>query len=378
MSGRKFLVLGAGMMGRAIAFDLARSRKADEVTVLDSNKESCRSLTKWLGKDLGAICLDVKDEATLKSQMRDSDVVIVALPYRFNFGLMELAIDSGANFCDLGGNDDIVRKQLALDSKAKKAGVLCLPDCGLAPGLANVLAAYLASEFDSVDSLKIRVGGLPQNPKPPLNYQLVFSVGGLINEYKEKCKVLRGGKISYVEPMTELETLSFEKVGKLEAFTTSGGAAWLPEIYRDKIKTLDYKTIRYPGHCTIIKAMLDLGLANESEIAPGITPRNVLERQLASALAGSDKDMVLVRVSASGKKKGKKSTASLDIVDCYDEKNGITAMMRTTSYPTSIIAQMLADKKIKGTGVKTPEMCVPGKGFLKELAKRGISVKRKK
>lgn len=375
MSSRKFLVLGAGMMGRAIAFDLARYRKKDEVLVLDSNKESCQSLTKWLGKDLGAICLDVKDEATLRSQMRDSDVVIVALPYRFNLGLIKLAIDCGANFCDLGGNDDIVRKQLALDPKAKKAEVLCLPDCGLAPGMANVLAAHLASEFESVDSLKIRVGGLPQNPKPPLNYQLVFSVGGLINEYKEKCKVLRNGKIAYVEPMTDLESLSFEKVGKLEAFTTSGGAAWLPEIYRDKIKTLDYKTIRYPGHCVIIKAMLDLGLASESEISPGITPRAVLERQLAKALAGSDKDMVLVRVSASGKKKGKKASASLDIVDCYDEKNGITAMMRTTSFPTSIIAQMVADKKIKASGVKTPEMCVPGKDLIREMAARMIVVK---
>jgi lysine 6-dehydrogenase len=368
----RFLVLGAGMMGRAIAHDLVRSRGKDCVEAIDSNRKACNSLKKWL--DIEVHNLDAADRK-IDRYIENSDAVIVALPYGFNLHFMKRAIAAGAHFCDLGGNDDIVSGQLALDRQAKKAGVLCLPDCGLAPGMADVLGAHLAGQFDSVDELTIRVGGLPQHPVPPLNYQLVFSVGGLINEYKEKCKVLRDGKIALVEPMEEVEELQFRGIGKLEAFTTSGGAAWLPEIFRGKIKKLDYKTIRYPGHAVIFRSILKLGLADENEIAPGMTPRKVLEGQILKNLGGKDEDLVLVRVTAKGKMAGKKAIRNLDIVDRFDRKNGMTAMMRTTAYPTSIIAQMIVDGRIKDRGVKTPEMCVPGDLLIREMAKRKILVK---
>jgi lysine 6-dehydrogenase len=216
------------------------------------------------------------------------------------------------------------------------------------------------------------VGGLPQHPVPPLNYQLVFSVGGLVNEYKEQCKVLRDGNITLVDPMEEVEALEFQGIGKLEAFTTSGGAAWLPEMFQGKIRKLDYKTIRYPGHAVIIRSLLKLGLADENEIFPGITPRKVLETQMAKNLRGDDEDLVLVRVTAAGKIGGNAAAKNLDIIDMYDRKNNITAMMRTTAYPTSIMAQMIADGRIKERGVKTPEMCVPGDILIEDMAKRGI------
>ncbi len=365
MKERRFLILGAGMMGRALAFDLVRSRGKDCLTVLDSNKESCESLNAWLG--INVINLDVKDETKLHEQMTDADVVIVALPYQFNLSLMKRAIKAGCNFCDLGGNDTIASEQLALDPDAKSAGVLCVPDCGLAPGMANVLAAHLTSEYDKVDKLTIRVGGLPQHPKPPLNYQLVFSVGGLINEYVEKCKTLRKGKITYTEPMTGLESVEFEGFGELEAFCTSGGAAWLPEMFQGKINTLDYKTLRYPGHCVLMKEILDSGIGQ----------RDALERQLTSKLAGDEEDVVLVNVSAEGEMRGVKKGITLEIMDYYDKENDITAMMRCTSYPTSIIAQLMVDSKIPEHGVRTPEMCVPGDDFLMGLAQRGIRVKKK-
>jgi lysine 6-dehydrogenase len=372
MSQKKFIVMGAGMMGRAIAYDLVQSHGKDCLTVIDGNKAACDSLKKWL--DIEVHNLDAKDKA-IDRHIKGSEAVIVALPYGFNLNFMKKAIAAGAHFCDLGGNDDIVSSQLALNAQAKKADVLCIPDCGLAPGMADVLGAHLASQFDKVDELTIRVGGLPQNPQPPLNYQLVFSVGGLINEYKEKCKVLRNGKIALVDPMDEVEDLEFKGIGKLEAFTTSGGAAWLPEIYKGKIKKLDYKTIRYPGHAVIFRSILKLGLADEDEVAPGITPRKILERQIVKNLSGKDEDLVLVRVTASGKIGNKKATKNLDIVDKYDRKNKITAMMRTTSFPTSIIAQMIVDGRIPERGVKTPEMCVPGDELMKELARRKIIVK---
>jgi lysine 6-dehydrogenase len=361
--------MGAGMMGRAVAFDIVQSHGRDSLAVVDANKAACDSLRSWL--DIDVHCLDAKDPS-IDTMIKDSDAVIVALPYGFNLGFMKRAIAGGAHFCDLGGNDDVVSSQLALDAEAKKAGVLCVPDCGLAPGMAGILGAHLASEFDSVDELTMRVGGLPQHPIPPLNYQLVFSVGGLINEYKEKCKVLRDGKITLVDPMDEVEDLEFQGIGKLEAFTTSGGAAWLPEMFQGKIRKLDYKTIRYPGHAVIIRSILKLGLADENEIAPGITPRKVLETQMAKNLRGDDEDLILVRVTASGIIGGRESTKNLDIIDRYDRKNNITAMMRTTAYPTSIIAQMIVDGRIKERGVMTPEMCVPGDVLIEEMAKRGI------
>ena len=372
MSANEFLVLGAGMMGRAIAFDLVQSRGKDSVSVIDANPQACQALEEWLDIDVHNLDAGNKEIDRLIS---DSKSVICALPYGFNLQFMRKAIAAGAHFCDLGGNDDIVRGQLALDQEAKDSDVLCLPDCGLAPGMANVLGAHLTNQFDNVEELTIRVGGLPQNPKPPLNYQLVFSVGGLINEYKEKCKVLRDGQITEVDPMIEVEELEFPEIGKLEAFTTSGGAAWLPEIFQGRVQNLDYKTIRYPGHAVIFESILKLGLADEEEIAPGITPRNVLERQIVKNLSGDDKDMVLVRASASGQIDGDQITKTMDIVDYYDQQNDISAMMRTTAYPTSIIAQMVVDGKIPDRGVRTPEMVVPGELFLKELAARDIIVK---
>ena len=373
MSENKFLVLGAGMMGRAIAYDIVQSKGKDSLTVIDANPDACQSLKNWL--DIEVHNLDV-NSPEVDQHIKNSSSVICALPYGFNLGFMKKAIDSGAHFCDLGGNDDIVQSQLDLDSQAKDAGVLCVPDCGLAPGMANVLGAHLASQFDSVDELTIRVGGLPQNPMPPLNYQLVFSVGGLINEYKEKCKVLRDGQIAHVDPMMEVEELEFEGIGKLEAFTTSGGAAWLPEIFQGKMKKMDYKTIRYRGHAIIFRSILELGLADEYEIAPGISIRDVLEGQIVKNLSGNDEDLVLVRVTASGQIGEVQTVKNMDIVDYFDRENNITAMMRTTSFPTSIIAQMVLDGDIAERGVKTPEMCVPGELFLKELAARNIVVKQ--
>ncbi len=380
MSESKFLVLGAGMMGKAIAYDIVQSKGRDSLTVIDANPDACRSLRDWLDVEIHNLDVNSPD---IGQHIKDSKSVICALPYGFNLGFMKKAIAAGAHFCDLGGNDDIVRSQLALDKEAKDADVLCVPDCGLAPGMANVLGAHLARQFDTVDELTIRVGGLPQNPKPPLNYQLVFSVGGLINEYKEQCKVLRDGQIVYIDPMDDIEELEFEGIEKLEAFTTSGGAAWLPEIYQGKMNKMDYKTIRYPGHAVIFRSILELGLADEYEIASGITLREVLEGQIMKNLSGNDEDLVLVRITASGVMAGNASgniagsyvTKNMDIIDYYDKENKITAMMRTTSFPTSIIAQMVLDGDIAERGVKTPEMCVPGELFMEELAARDIVVK---
>src|SRR5690606_38880784 len=172
-------------------------------------------------------------------------------------------------------------EQLKLDAEAKAAGVNIIPDCGLAPGMVSVLAAHGAAEFDLVEKINIRVGGLPQEPKTPLKYQLVFSVEGLINEYIESARVIRDGKIAEVESMTELESLEFEGFPPLEAFQTSGGTSTLPDTFLGKVRDLDYKTIRYAGHCDKFKTMIDHGLCSSDEVVvdfQNVTPRKVFAK----------------------------------------------------------------------------------------------------
>ena len=189
--------------------------------------------------------------------------------------------------------------------------------------------------------------------------------------------VLEDGKIKLLDPMIDVEELHFDGLGEMEAFNTSGGAAWLPYLLEGKVDELNYKTIRYPGHAVIIKAMLDLGLTSEEKLdcECDITPRDVLETQLVRSLTGTDKDIVLVRVIAEGEVNGQPVKRSYDLDDRFDDDTGLTAMMRTTSFPTAMIAQMVVDGIVDKRGVMTPESCVPGDKLIDEMEKRNIVFK---
>src|SRR5215210_8307938 len=193
--------------------------------------------------------------------MRGHDAVLSCVTYFHNLSLARAAVEARTHFCDLGGNNAVVDAELALDEEASAAGVNVVPDCGLAPGMVSVLAAHGAARFDALDEVRIRVGGLPQKPRPPLDYQIVFSVEGLINEYVERARVVRGGRIVEVESMTEVEELEFPApFGRMEAFQTSGGTSTLPETFLGRVTELDYKTVRYPGHCERFRLLIELGL----------------------------------------------------------------------------------------------------------------------
>jgi lysine 6-dehydrogenase len=233
------------------------------------------------------------------------------------------------------------------------------------------------ARFDRVESLKIRVGGLPQSPRPPLNYQMVFSAEGLINEYWEPCVILEGGKKRTVEPMTAVEMLEFDGVGRLEAFYTSGGTSTLPDTYEGKIDFLDYKTIRYPGHCQLFRPMLELGLASRQKLdvdGQQVEPRAVLKAVLDHKLSFGDLDMVLVRVTAEGTKAGEPVTRTYEIVDRQESRSGLTAMMRTTAFPAAIVAWMAAGGHIATRGCAPQEKVVQPELFIAELRKRGINL----
>ncbi len=377
----KALVIGAGLMGSAITYDLAHSEEVEKVLLADIDIGKAKNVTKWIGLNAEAVKLDVYNYDEVIELMKLVDVVCGATSYNHNLLLTKAAIDCGKHFCDLGGNMDVVYKQMELDEKAKEANVLIVPNCGLAPGLATILGASGSKLFEVVDAIHLRVGGLPQNPKPPLNYQLVFSAEGLINEYIEPAEVIQNGNIRQVPSMDDIEEIEFPPpFGKLEAFNTSGGVSTLPKMFQGKIKELDYKTIRYKGHCEKFKTLLDLGFASTETIVIGNsihTAREFFEELLKKKLSSSDPDLVLMRVWIRGLKNNKNQTLVYEMTDYFDEKTGISAMMRTTSYPTSIIAQMIVKGIIKERGVIPPEQFVPVQSLIRELKRRNISISEK-
>jgi lysine 6-dehydrogenase len=375
----KILVLGAGRMGHGAAYDLVHnSPDVREVTVADFDIAKAEAVATAVGTDrITARKADASDYAAMVELFRGHDSVISCVNYWYNESLSKAAIETGANFCDLGGNNYVVDSQLALDDEAKAAGVSIIPDCGLAPGMVSILGMHGAARFDRVDEIHIRVGGLPQDPQPPLDYQLVFSVEGLINEYVEVARVIRDGKIVEVPSMTELESLEFENFPPLEAFQTSGGTSTLPDTFLGKIKHLDYKTIRYAGHCEKFKTMIDLGLCSSEEIVADfvkVKPRKVFGELLQQHLPADGPDYVLVRLEFVGQKDGSSSRLRYDIVDRLDESTGLSAMMRTTAFPASIMAQMMARGDVARRGATPQEIAIDPNKFVTELGRRNIKI----
>ena len=420
----KILVLGAGRMGLGAAYDLAHNAEGvAAITVADLDLERARAVVSTVGSaKLTPAQVDVGDSAQVVGLMRGHDAVISCVTYYHNLQLARAAIEARVSFCDLGGNNTVVASELALDAEARAAGINIIPDCGLAPGMVSVLAAHGAARFDELEAIHIRVGGLPQQPRPPLNYQIVFSVEGLINEYVERARVIRGGQIVEVESLTEIEALEFPApYGRMEAFQTSGGTSTLPDTFQGRLQELDYKTIRYPGHCERFRLLVDLGLTSSEEIEVGgvrTTPRRVLGEMLLRRLPADEPDVVLIRVEfrgmlatrgdrpmrqpveagqvgaeepekntfrnpvreATGEEPstgGRTATLVYDIIDRFDQSTGLSAMMRTTAFPASIIAQMMARGEIDGKGAIPQERSVPPEAFVRELAKRNILIEER-
>jgi len=374
----KIAVLGAGLMGRAALYDLAQADDVQQVGIFDIDGQLATEIGEKYGNGKAVSGqLDAGDEDHARTILEDYDAVVSCVTYKYNPGLTQAAIAAECHFVDLGGNNDAVKTQLAMNDEAEKADVIAIPDCGLAPGMVSLMATDGIARFDTAKSVKIRVGGLPQSPRPPLNYQIVFSTEGLINEYWEPCVIIEDGRKKMVNPMSAVEELEFDGVGQLEAFYTSGGTSTLPDTFEGKVDFLDYKTIRYPGHCKLFKPMLEIGLASRKQVeVDGCTvePREVFKAVLERTLTSSDLDMVLLRVTVEGVKDGESGVRTYELVDRQDTKTGLSAMMRTTALPAAIIAWMAAAGQIKARGVKPQEIAVMPSLFLPQLKKRGINL----
>jgi lysine 6-dehydrogenase len=381
MTAMRMLVLGSGLQGSACAYDLLQDKDVSEVRLADIHVGHLPEfLAPYSGPRLIPTPLDVRDHAAVLGAMRECDAVMSAIPYYFNFDMARLAVEAGVHFCDLGGNTEIVFKQKELDAEARKKNITVVPDCGLAPGMVNILAEHGIEQLDSVDSVKIFVGGLPQHPEPPLNYMLVYSLEGALDYYTTLSWVLRDGKRTHVKALSEREPVEFESpLGELEAFHTAGGLSTMAFRYEGKIPTMEYKTLRYPGHAQIMEDIRSLGLLDLEPVE--VRGMKVVPRDVFIAVVGPrlnkphGHDLVALRVVVSGKKAGKSATKTFQLVDRYDEAHGLSAMMRTTGYSLAITGLMQARGQVKPAGVHTPDECIPADAYINELRKRGIDIK---
>jgi lysine 6-dehydrogenase len=390
----KLLVIGSGMMGSAAAYDMALQGHVDSVTLADNDLKRAKGAAARVNRIAGnkkvrAVALDATKEKEAARLMKGHDGALSAVPYFLNLGLAKAAISARCHFADLGGNNTVVRQELALAKQAEKRGIGLAPDCGLSPGMASILGGELVRRLGGrADALKLYVGGLPEKPMPPFHYQLVFSVEGLINEFVEPARILRHGKITTIEALTEPEPFHMDGFAPLVAFQTSGGTSTLPETFAGKVGECFEKTLRYPDHYDLLCGLKELGLFSNEKMRIGdveVAPRALLAKVFESKFAGEGPDVCIMRLEAhesvkapgvrgllGGKLKGR--VAAFTMVDRYDPKSDMSSMMRTTAFPASIVLQMMCTGAVSKRGAVLQERDIPADSFLEEIARRGIKI----
>jgi lysine 6-dehydrogenase len=373
----RMLVLGAGLQGSACAFDLLRRPEIERVTLADLHPQHLPAfLKKKRDKRLVTARLDAKRGQELRKLLRGHDAVMNALPYYFNYPVAKAAVALGLHCADLGGNTEIVQKQKTLHAAARKKKVSVIPDCGLAPGMVNIIAAEGIRRVGDAESVKIFVGGLPQNPEPPLNYQIVYSLEGALDYYTTPSWVLREGRPERVDALSEVEAVEFPApVGTLEAFHTGGGISTMPWAYRGRVRTMEYKTLRYPGHVAIMRPIRELGLLALDPVdvkGTDVVPRDAFIATVSPRLNKPDgHDLVALRVEVQGRN-GRR--VAWQLLDYYDEATGISAMMRATGFSLAITGVMQVDGRVSSAGVYTPDEAVPFDAYVAELRSRGVEL----
>lgn len=378
----KVAILGAGTVGASLAKLLCNNDTVSAVIVIDSNGNSLEELEEFCqSSKLRVYRVNIEKQQSLVSLVKGFDCLISALPHALNYRITKFAYEVGINYIDLGGDDRLLERQLALDNEEKSVESWIIPNSGLAPGLVNILAMHSYEELDKVESINIWSASLPKEPNPPFNYQLSFSPTELIREYIDPIAILENGKIKTVEPLSGYEKLTFESkpdLGELEAFFVGGAITSLVKKLEGKVNKLSYKTFRYPGHRDIVKALMDLGFNSNQiiDIRTNLTYKELLIRQFERNLPRGQKDFVIVKLVVDGQKDGETVRRDYELYHEYDDKNNVPAMMAVTTIPTMIIAEFIAEKKLKGAGgISTPEMVVPKNEFIDRVKSHGLNIR---
>ncbi|MDF1633185.1 saccharopine dehydrogenase family protein [Mycoplana sp. MJR14] len=341
---KDIVVIGAGKIGSTIARLLAHSGDY-RVTVADRSAEQLLAIEEH--KAVTTAVVDIADTAALVALLKGRFAVLSAAPYHLTVAIAEAAAAAGVHYLDLTEDVESTRQVKRIAENARTAFI---PQCGLAPGFISIVANDLASRFDTLENVRMRVGALPQYPSNALNYNLTWSTDGVINEYIEPCEAIVEGALIEVPALEEREEFSLDGV-TYEAFNTSGGLGTLCETLKGKVRTLNYKTIRYPGHAAIMKALLnDLGLRHR---------REVLKDIFENALPATTQDVVIVFVTVSGRKDGRliQETYANKIYSAVIAGRMHSAIQITTAGSICAVLDMLADGSLRAAGfVKQEEI----------------------
>lgn len=375
MPRSEVVVLGAGLMGRVVAYFFVHHPDGPvPVRLADRDEARLRRATEWLASHrVESLRVDVGSELDLGGALVGSKVCVSCVPYFLNPRVARAALRTRVSMIDLGGNPQVTDAILSMGEDARRRQVVLIPDTGLAPGLGNILAWELVHRFQRCEEVHIRVGGLPQIPVGPLQYAQFFSIHGLLNEYLEDARELREGRAVSVSSPSEVETLEFEGLGNFEAFVTSGGTSTLPRTLLGKVKRLDYKTIRYLGHYAALRLLCDTGLTSTTKYrfdSTEISPREMLARVLEESLPKNVPDMILVRVEAAGDG-GRRE--KIELVVKQDDSRGLTGMGQMTAFPAAAVALAIL-KGIVPPGAHPQEKVIPFAWMKEQLGKFGIGL----
>lgn len=357
----RYAVLGAGLQGAAVAADLVAHGDAERIVLADVDLAAAEAGAR--GGEVEPIALDARDPDAVAALFESIDVAISCLPYWMHPGLVNPALATGTHLLDLGGDSEEALATLQRDHEAIDAQIAVITDAGLAPGLVNSLAALGLRAVERPRAVRLYCGGLPAHPRPPLGYHAVFSLDGLISEYRDPCFAIQGGRLVRLDPMTELETLHWEGLGEMEAFVTSGGSGTAPWALEGKVDRYEYKTVRFPGHCETVRTLFQR------------VPSDEWEASLRHAMAGPpDTDQVLVRVEVEGELGGNAAVWTAEAREWHDPESGFTAMQRMTAFPASIAAIQVAKGRVQ-PGCRAFESAIEPEELLCELERRSIWVR---
>jgi len=334
---KNVLIVGAGKIGQ-VAADLLAHSGDYRVTLADRSLAALGGVTR--GSHLSPSVVDVADGAALRKAMRNQFAVLSAAPYHLTVPIAEAALATGTHYFDLTEDVASTRRIRELAEGAKS---VFIPQCGLAPGFISIVAADLARRFDKLDSVRMRVGALPAYPSNALNYNLTWSTEGVINEYIEPCEAIVDGRRVEVPALEEREEFALDGV-LYEAFNTSGGLGTLAETLEGKVRTLNYRTIRYPGHAAIMKALLhDLRLRERRELLKDI---------LENAVPATMQDVVVIFVTASGWREGRlmQETYARKIYAQVQAGKLRSGIQVTTAGSACAMVDLLADGRLPQAG----------------------------
>lgn len=370
-------VLGSGLVGSAIIKDLSLEENFS-ITVIDINQQALNNIKATSG--VAVIQADLQKTDDFSPLLSNSDLIICAVPGFMGFKTLEKIINAEKNVVDISffGEDPF-----RLDVLAKSRNVTAVVDCGVAPGLCNIIAGYADSTFDRIDRYLCYVGGLPHTRQLPYEYRAVFSPIDVIEEYTRPARLVEDGKEVVRPALSEKELLNFDHVGTLEAFNTDGLRSLAETM---KIPHMKEKTLRYPGHAQLMQTFRDSGFFNTDPVElqnQKIKPIDLTSKLLFNQwkLQEGEEDFTVMRVIIEGVQKSRSVQYTYDLYDTFDRKNNITSMARTTGYTCTIIARQVINGLVTEKGICPPEYIGRTEGcytdLIKEYAKRDIRLEEK-